>query len=508
MSTSNTKEDDHHHRRRVAHVKTQMASRGTAKIAMSAQGRVGHCVRRNSWKNNCWLIDVSALTQMLSIDTNSRSLSCVVEPGITFERLCQETLKYNLLPLVIPEFKNITVGGAIQGIGVESSSFKHGLFEDSVLSVDVVNGQGDVLHATAIESADLFYGMFGSYGSMGVMVCCSIQLMKAAPVVQVSYRSIFAKDITKEMGSKSWWTLDDGHPQNTNTTTHSFRRRNRNRNRNSSEAFDFCEALVYSKTHAVVVTARFEDSQTAPNVASCWMHDPSHWRFWWGRWFYQHAQMHSNPNNHTNQEWTEAVPTIDYLFRHDRGIFWCAQVRGVGTSLCERVLHGWFWSSSNAYKAEHQSNVNNDFHRIVQDIAIPVSKRRVERFLTMVDSTLGVYPLWLCPIRNLCLSSKKIFSLPVKGEVEEWYVNVGILVHPLLGMGVLFIYPTLQHTVHSKILHDVYVEERVYILLPTTRKTNFRRSTMLLLPIQYVKNIMLLNVSMCLPNALKKFVEM
>ena len=55
-----------------------------------------------------------------------------------------------------------------------------------------------------------------------------------------------------------------------------------------------------------------------------------------------------------------------------------------------------------------------------------MSKRRVERFLTMVDSTLGVYPLWLCPIRNLCLSSKKIFSLPVKGEVEEWYVNVGI----------------------------------------------------------------------------------
>ena len=90
------------HFQRVEKVRSQILNRGNAKIALSTRGRVGHCVRTNSWKNNCWLIDVSQLNHILSID--EENLRCIIEPGITFDNLCQHLLPLGLLPLVIPEF--------------------------------------------------------------------------------------------------------------------------------------------------------------------------------------------------------------------------------------------------------------------------------------------------------------------------------------------------------------------------------------------------------------------
>jgi len=647
----------HEHSSRVASIVTQIKSCGKSKIAMSTKGRVGHCVRTNSWKKNCWLIDVSKLNHFLSINVSNQS--CTVEPGITFEQLCLRLLPLGYLPLVVPEFKNITVGGAIQGLGVESSSFKHGLFEDSINAVDVVVGEGTLIHASKSNASDLFHAMFGSYGTMGVLVKVNLQLMPATTQVRITYRPMFGDQVLKKMAAGNWFT--------------------------SFSKDDFCEAIVYAKDHGVVITAKFVEehhenqhsflpgqpqpmfgktiptystfslqhtwprcivyhliyhnsiqlhanhlfllhvyqlglltlvaclpsiclgtlytayycvplyvaslalcmfeilfargtvygwthsmlvvlpltaaaqyiseimveqwnyiailiclgvivvslllqvlghvlyeefqappanshgflaapvlewtclwlrvfpdtniwtlvkrardshtttderesetgknskngknnwssanstsrtssgggTSTACNGLSCWMKDPSHWRFWWGRWFYQHAagagfvDTTTTTTTPTTTQWDEVVPTMDYLFRHDRGIFWCAEVRGISTSLCNRLTTGWYWSSSNAYKAEHQSNVNNDFHRIVQDIAIPVSKLRLERFIKMVDTTLKVYPLWLCPIRNMgsasaaAAANKKIFSLPTNQNEEEWYVNVGIYGAPM-----------------------------------------------------------------------------
>ena len=424
------------HKFRVSHIQTQIRSRGTSKIAISSKGRVGHCVRLNSWKKNCYLIDVSKLNNILNI--NVVDMNCSVEPGITFEHLCQETLKVGLLPLVIPEFKNITIGGAILGLGVESSSFRHGLFEDSVQSIDVVNGKGTIISCNSKESSDLFYGMFGSYGMFGVLVRCTVRLMPATSNVRVSYRTIVGNDVIKEMAEGKWFQ------QVLSSTVTTVKKDAATIKKD--ENVDFCEAILYTKQHAVVITAEFETNETAASNVKCWCKDFSHFRFYWGRWFYQHAKLHL-------REWNEIVPTIDYLFRHDRGIFWCAEVRGVGTSMCERMLNGWYWSSSTAYQTEHESKTNNDFFRIVQDIAIPITNQRLERFLNVIDTTLNVYPLWLCPIKNQKnTTSQKIFSLPsyskgnvqknVKKNVQEqkqdheqdhenWYVNVGIYGAPL-----------------------------------------------------------------------------
>lgn len=73
---------------------------------------------------------------VISIDKNNKT--AVVEAMIPFEKLVEETLKYYLLPTVVPQLKTITLGGAISGVGIEASSFKYGLVHETVLEMEVM----------------------------------------------------------------------------------------------------------------------------------------------------------------------------------------------------------------------------------------------------------------------------------------------------------------------------------------------------------------------------------
>src|ERR1700733_4642805 len=75
-------------------------------------------LRNGTYKKNALKIDFSKLNKIIEINENE--LFAIVEPRITFFELCKETLKLGLIPLVVPEFKTITVGGAIMGAAIES----------------------------------------------------------------------------------------------------------------------------------------------------------------------------------------------------------------------------------------------------------------------------------------------------------------------------------------------------------------------------------------------------
>ena len=69
------------------------------------------------------------------------------------------TLPYGLAPLVVPQLKTITLGGAVTGMGVESTSFRNGLPHESVLEMDVLTGTGEIVTASAEHNVDLFRGL-------------------------------------------------------------------------------------------------------------------------------------------------------------------------------------------------------------------------------------------------------------------------------------------------------------------------------------------------------------
>ncbi|CAF1411432.1 unnamed protein product [Adineta ricciae] len=106
-------------------------------IVLDRQLGEGHSSRSTEYKKGKFRINISSLNSIIEI--NSKDKYVDVESLVTFEELCNETLKYNLLPCVIPEFKSITLGGAIQGIAIESSSFIHGTFDKTVLHATLNN---------------------------------------------------------------------------------------------------------------------------------------------------------------------------------------------------------------------------------------------------------------------------------------------------------------------------------------------------------------------------------
>ena len=95
-------------------------------------------------------LDVSGLTGVISVDPDARTAD--VAGMCTYEDLVAATLPYGLSPLVVPQLKTITLGGAVTGLGIESASFRNGLPHESVLEMDILTGTGEVRHGVAATS--------------------------------------------------------------------------------------------------------------------------------------------------------------------------------------------------------------------------------------------------------------------------------------------------------------------------------------------------------------------
>src|SRR5258708_22365969 len=102
-----------------------------------------HFFRTRIKKNK---LDLTSFNQVIKVD--KENLTADVEGLTTFHDLAERTLQYGLLPLVVPELRNITIGGAISGLGVEASSFKYGLVHDSAIEYEVLTGKGEVVVCT------------------------------------------------------------------------------------------------------------------------------------------------------------------------------------------------------------------------------------------------------------------------------------------------------------------------------------------------------------------------
>ena len=84
-------------------------------------------------------LDVSGLTGVISVDPerpHRRRRGHVHLRRAGRPRPCRTGLS----PLVVPQLKTITLGGAVTGLGIESASFRNGLPHESVLEMDVLTG--------------------------------------------------------------------------------------------------------------------------------------------------------------------------------------------------------------------------------------------------------------------------------------------------------------------------------------------------------------------------------
>ena len=91
---------------------------------------------------------------------------------------------------VVPQLKSITLGGAVAGVGIEASSFRHGLVHETISAIDVLTGDGRILICTPDnEHRDLFLGLPNSYGTLGYALRLTARTVPVKRYVHVEHRS-------------------------------------------------------------------------------------------------------------------------------------------------------------------------------------------------------------------------------------------------------------------------------------------------------------------------------
>ena len=130
-------------------------------------------------------LDTSGLTGVIAVDPDARTAD--VAGMCTYEDLVAATLPYGLSPLVVPQLKTITLGGAVTGLGIESTSFRNGLPHESVLEMDILTGTGEVVTASPEQNTDLYRAFPNSYGTLGYSVRLKIELEPVKPFVALRH---------------------------------------------------------------------------------------------------------------------------------------------------------------------------------------------------------------------------------------------------------------------------------------------------------------------------------
>ena len=133
-------------------------------------------------------LDISDLDEIIYVDIERHI--CIAEPGATFTKVVAATIKHGLAPVVVPELKTITIGGAVAGCSIESMSYKFGGFHDSCLEYEVVTAKGDILICTPDNENQLLFQMVhGTFGTLGIIILLKFRLIPAQPFVKVTTAS-------------------------------------------------------------------------------------------------------------------------------------------------------------------------------------------------------------------------------------------------------------------------------------------------------------------------------
>jgi hypothetical protein len=216
-------------------------------------------------------VDLSAFDQPLYLDIERQTLE--VQGFATYVAIVDFVLPHGFTPVITPELKYITVGGATVGIGIETNSFRYGFVHDSLLEADVLLPGGDVITCSAgNEYADLFYGLANSYGTLGYILRATIKLRRAKPYVRLHTERLHdTAELVQMMGQAT-----------------------------EDSQCDYIESLAYSPTELYMTISRQVDQA----VEIKGIYGPTV--------FYQEI---SRPGGLT-------LTTKDYLFRYDPEWFW------------------------------------------------------------------------------------------------------------------------------------------------------------------------------------------
>jgi FAD/FMN-containing dehydrogenase len=326
------------------------------------------------------VVDVADLNCVLAIDGSARIAE--VEGMTTFDDLSGETLKHGLLPAVVPELKSITAGGAVAGVAIESSSFRYGLFHETVGEMEVMLGSGEVIRCSRTDdSRDLFFGFPNTYGTLGYALKLKVSLVPAKRFVELRHQKYTDPEKFFEGVAQACGRGD----------------------------LDFVDGTIFDRDAMYLTTARFVDA--APFVSD---------------YTYLHIYYHS-----IREREVDYLTAYAYIWRWDTDWFWCSKNFGLQNRCLRVVARPWlrstaYWKIMQWNRKHHLSErIGRYFGRsgreesVIQDVQIPVE--RAAEFLAFFHDRIGIKPVWICPTK----AASTVIYPTYPMESRQLYLNFG-----------------------------------------------------------------------------------
>ena len=323
-------------------------------------------------------LDVRDLNQVLEVDADNLRIDA--EGMTSYATLVDAALAAGVMPAVVPQLKSITLGGAVAGVAIESSSFRQGLVHETVEELEVLTGSGEVLRCRADnEHRDLFHAFPNSYGTLGYALRVTARALPVRPYVHLEYRrhegpEAFFKDLQQTCAGDA----------------------------------DFVDGVVFDGHRLVLSVGRFVDQ--APYSSD---------------YHFEHIYYRSLLARHEDY-----LSTRDYLWRWDTDWFWCSKNVGAQNPLLRRLVFGRKRLNSVTYARLMRTNARLGLTRIlsrlrgehtesvIQDVDIPLE--RCAEFLEFLLREIGLLPIWICPI-GARSGAFKLYPL----TPDKLYLNFG-----------------------------------------------------------------------------------
>jgi len=325
-------------------------------------------------------LDVSGLTGVIEVDATARTAE--VQGMCTYEDLVDATLPHGLIPLVVPQLRTITLGGAVTGLGIESTSFRNGLPHESVLEMDVFTGAGDVV--TCSPGDPLFDTFPNSYGSLGYATRLRIELEPVPSYVALRHVRL---DDTGALAKTIAEIVETGSFEGTRV--------------------DGLDGVAFAPGEYYLTLATWSDEGVEPSDYT-------------GQQIYYRS---------IRERETDVLTTYDYLWRWDTDWFWCSGAFGVQHPVVRRLWPRRYRRSDVYHKLvglDRRLGIADRLdrragrplrERVIQDVEVPVE--RLGEFLDWFDQEVGMRPVWLCPL----VSRRDWPTYPLAPGAT--YVNVG-----------------------------------------------------------------------------------
>src|SRR5204862_6822993 len=98
-----------------------------------------------------------------------------VEPGALWMDVTYPAGEHGLAPLA-GSSPDVGVTGYVLGGGISWLGRKHGLAANSVVAIELVGADGELIRASADENPDLFWALRGGGGSFGIVTAIELRL--------------------------------------------------------------------------------------------------------------------------------------------------------------------------------------------------------------------------------------------------------------------------------------------------------------------------------------------